>query len=49
MQWLEEEAVRRGATHVDLDCGVTRFASHRFYHGLGYCIGAYGFSKELLK
>ena len=47
MDWLIEEARRRGCTELHLDSGVHRFSAHRLYHSRRLEISSHHFSLVL--
>jgi GNAT superfamily N-acetyltransferase len=44
MAWLKQHARQLGCRQLHLDCGVQRFASHRFYLGQGFNLASHHFS-----
>lgn len=47
LDWLQQEARRRGATNFMLDSGTQRIDAHRFYHREGLVIASFNFRKPL--
>jgi GNAT superfamily N-acetyltransferase len=47
MQWANDEALRRGATRIQLTSNTQRLDAHRFYERLGYTPSHVGFKKIL--
>jgi GNAT superfamily N-acetyltransferase len=47
LEWLADEAQRRGATRLRLDSGTQRIDAHRFYHREGMHIACFHFSRDL--
>jgi GNAT superfamily N-acetyltransferase len=47
MDWLIEEARRRGCAEIHLDSGVNRWSAHRLYHSRRLEISSHHFSRVL--
>ncbi|WP_269533013.1 GNAT family N-acetyltransferase [Chitinimonas sp. BJYL2] len=47
LDWLQQEATRRGAVNFMLDSGTHRVDAHRFYHREGLVIASFNFRKPL--
>ncbi|WP_374535872.1 GNAT family N-acetyltransferase [Chitinimonas taiwanensis] len=47
LDWLQQEALRCGATNFMLDSGTQRIDAHRFYHREGLTIASFNFKKPL--
>ena len=47
MAWAHEEAIRRGASRIQLTSNRQRLDAHRFYERLGYTPSHVGFKKML--
>lgn len=48
LDWLIDEARRRGCGEIHLDSGVHRFAAHRLYHARRMEISSHHFSRRLV-
>lgn len=46
MDWLQEEARRRGCPGLDLESGTHRTRAHRFYFREGFVIPSFSFRKD---
>jgi hypothetical protein len=47
MQFLENEAKRRGANYLELESGTQRTQAHKFYFREGMTISSFSFRKAL--